>query len=86
MKYWTPSCGAAIPEQSDNGTLPYSVAMLSLVRQRVPLWYGIVAGAAPGVAAQQAADGKVETLEGAVLEDGLSGVFATGGGETTRRS
>ena len=50
------------------------------------LRHGIVAGAAPGMTAQQAADGEVEAFEGAVLEDGLSGVFATGGRKAARRS
>lgn len=50
------------------------------------LRYGIVTGTAPGMAAQQAADGQVEAFEGAVLEDGLSGVFATGGRKAARRS
>ena len=45
------------------------------------LRHGIVAGAAPRMTAQEAANGEVETFEGAVLEDGLSGIFATGGGE-----
>ena len=42
---------------------------------------GVIAGAAPGVAAQQTANGEVETLDGAVLQDGLTGIFTAGGGE-----
>lgn len=41
--------------------------------------YGVVARAAPGVATQQTANGEVEALERAVLQDGLTGVLATGG-------
>ena len=53
---------------------------------KVILWYGVVAGTAPGMTAQQAADGEVEAFDGTVLEDGLSGVFATCGCEAARRT
>ena len=42
--------------------------------------YGVVAVAAPGVAAEEASDGEVEASEGSVLAEGLDGVLAAGGG------
>jgi hypothetical protein len=48
-------------------------------------WYRVVAGAAPGVTAQDTLDGKPESLERTVLHDGLTGIFGTGGGETAGR-
>jgi hypothetical protein len=47
------------------------------------LWYGVVARASPGVAAEDAPDSEEESLEGSVLEDGLTGILATGGCEAT---
>ena len=46
---------------------------------------GVVAGATPGVAAEDAADGQVGTLEGPVLTKGLNGILGTRGGEPARR-
>lgn len=43
--------------------------------------HGVVATAAPGVAAQDAAHGQIESAQGAVLLYGLDGVLAAGGGE-----
>ena len=46
---------------------------------------GVVAGAAPGVAAEETAEGEPEAAEGAVLADGLDGVLRAGGDEAARR-
>ena len=46
------------------------------------LWNGVIAGAAPGVAAQDAPYGQVEALEGSVFLYGLLGILRAGGGET----
>ena len=45
------------------------------------LWHRVVAVAAPGMAAQDAAAGQIEAFEGAVPLDGLDGVLRAGGGE-----
>lgn len=45
--------------------------------------YGIVAMSAPGVAAEDAAYGKVEAFEGAMLAECLKGVLRTCRGKTT---
>lgn len=37
------------------------------------------------MAAEETADGEVEALEGAMLDDGLTGILATGGGEAAGR-
>ena len=42
------------------------------------LGHGIVAGAAPGVAAEDTLEGKPETFEGTVLAEGFKGVLGTG--------
>lgn len=46
------------------------------------LRYGIVAVAAPRVAAENAAYGKIETFERAMLAERLKGVLGTCGSET----
>lgn len=38
------------------------------------------------MATQDAADGEVQSLEGAVLADGLDGILRAGGGEAARRA
>ena len=45
--------------------------------------YGIVAMSAPGVAAEDAAYGKIEAFEGAMLAECLKGVLRTCRGKTT---
>lgn len=42
---------------------------------------GVVAGASPGVAAEDAAEGEIGATEGSVLAEGFDGVLRTGGGE-----
>ena len=49
------------------------------------LRHRVVAAAAPGMAAQQAADGEVKPFQRTVFLDGLDGVLRTGGSETTGR-
>ena len=46
------------------------------------LRYGVVAAAAPGIAAEYPLEGKPETLEWAVFAEGLQGILAAGGRET----
>ena len=41
----------------------------------------IIAITSPGVAAEDAADGEIETLEDAVLQNGFNGILGAGGGE-----
>ena len=53
--------------------------------RRKGLGDGVVAGTAPGVAAEEAADGEPQAAEGAVLADGLDGVLRAGGSEAARR-
>jgi hypothetical protein len=52
---------------------------------RKDLWYGIIAGASPRMTAEQTADGEIEALEGAMLDDSLTSILATGGGEAAGR-
>ena len=47
----------------------------------MPLRHGVVAGAAPGVAAEDALEGEPEAFEGAVFAEGLKGVLRACGGE-----
>ena len=47
------------------------------------LGYGIVAVTAPGVAAEDAAHGKIEAFEGTMLPECLKGVLRTCRGKTT---
>ncbi len=42
-------------------------------------WHGIVSASSPGIAPQDSPDGKSETLDGAVLDDGLLGILRAGG-------
>ena len=49
------------------------------------LGYRIVAGATPGIATENAPDGKIEAFEGTMLDDGLTCVLATSGSETAGR-
>ncbi len=49
------------------------------------LRHRIVAGAAPGIASQDAPDGEVKTFDGTVLDDGLLGILRAGGRETADR-
>ena len=46
------------------------------------LRHWVIAGTAPGIATQDAADGKIQAFERSVLLDGLKGILRTGGGET----
>jgi hypothetical protein len=39
------------------------------------LGYGVVAGASPRMTAEETADGEVEALDGAMLDDGLTGIL-----------
>jgi len=41
----------------------------------------VIAVPSPGVAAQEPADGEIETLDGSVLLDGFYGILGTGGRE-----
>ena len=43
--------------------------------------HGIVSASSPGIAPQDSPDGKSETLDGAVLDDGLLGILRAGGRE-----
>ena len=45
--------------------------------------YRIVAVSAPGMAAEDAAHGKVEAFEGAMLAECLKGILRAGWGKTT---
>ena len=45
--------------------------------------YGIVAMSAPGVAAEDAAHGKIEAFEGAMLAECLKGILRASWGKTT---
>ena len=46
----------------------------------------IVAGTSPRMATQDAADGEIKSFHGAVLDDGLSGIFAASGRKAARRA
>ncbi len=46
----------------------------------------IVAGTSPRMTTQDAADGEIKSFHGAVLDDGLSGVFAASGRKAARRA
>ena len=48
------------------------------------LRHRVVARTSPGVATQDAADGQVQSFEGAVLADGFDGILRAGGGEAAR--
>ena len=52
---------------------------MGLLRHRV------VAGASPGVAAEDALEAEPEALEGAVFAEGLEGVLGASGGEAAGR-
>ena len=45
------------------------------------LRHGVVAAAAPGMAAQDAANGEIEAAQGAVLAEGLKRILRAGGRE-----
>ena len=53
---------------------------------KTPLRHRVVARTAPGMAAEDAADGQVESFEGAVFFDGLHGILRAGGREAARRA
>jgi hypothetical protein len=71
-----------------------SLRILSYNEERLILLYGkkvvkrnksgnrIITGTTPRVTTQDTPNGKIEPLNRTVLNDGLSGILTTGGGET----
>jgi hypothetical protein len=59
----------------------YQKSITRKIRSR----YGIVARAAPGIAAQDTPNGQIESLERAVLDNSLTGIFAARRSEPTGR-
>jgi hypothetical protein len=49
------------------------------------LWYRIVARTAPRITAQNAPDSQIQTFERAMLNNGLTGIFAARRSEPTGR-